>query len=365
MAGLLGPDVYHGKQLAPFTNSQPMLITSLLLNAAACHLRDPSACGDPALTPRNALHLAAAAIVLQQGYGKAFYRAACALGKLGSADWRNLGAAHATMRYAAQLQGCPAADLQSQLPPLKLPSGFHLPPFCHAMLRMLILLTEWAALMRQRAPAGQDFLAQLPGGLGPIPPVIACPSTCLADAAGRAASAFAAKERGNAAFASGDTAAALREYNSGIDHLRGLTFWHVQRHFDGRYEDAIMLCGADTRLGAAPAAVVATLQNSMALFASIVLHPYQRATWVEAVDAVAAGLQEVAANGMRYPPRLGAPAAGGDGTSALKSQTGRFLSQMVESYLEPYGGQTGPLMDVESWRPLLPLFMLPNEFVPY
>jgi hypothetical protein len=118
VAGLLGSQVYPGKRIPAFADSQPMLITSLLLNAAACYLRDPAVSNDPTLAPRNTLHLAAAAITLQPRFSKAYHRAACALGKLGGADLESLEAAHAIMRYAAQLEGRPAAELLAQLPPL-------------------------------------------------------------------------------------------------------------------------------------------------------------------------------------------------------------------------------------------------------
>jgi hypothetical protein len=358
VAGLLGSEVYPGKQLAPFADDQPMLITSLLLNAAACHLKDPSVCGDPALAPHNALHLAAAAIVLQPRNGKAFYRAACALGKLGAeGDLKNLRAAHAIMRYAARLRGEPAAELLAHLPPL--PLGAVAMPFnsdTGAMYHLLPQLCEWSRLMRERAPAGQDFLLQLPGGLGELPPHLAYAPVAACDAEVNVGFAMDAQERGNDAFHAGDTTKALREYRTGIDYLRPLVAMHLQRNGQAISQAMNDQMDADPT-PSDPEPMVVMVRNTLANVIWLEMFPYHPEGRITLIRNQASGF---------FSTNQLAPAIRLPGRNNMAALVGSFWSQLVVKFMEPYGGMEGPLRDNRIWpHPVVSMARAKPDFCPF
>jgi hypothetical protein len=131
------------------------------------------------------------------------------------------------MRHAAQLEGRPAAELLAQLPPL--PPRVTEVTFLAAMRQVVGLMFNWPGLMRERAPAGQDFLLQLLGGLGELPPSLLHLWVVTGDVEWHVTAAMQAKERGNTAYAAGDTHAALIAYRTGIDSLRPFTPAYLER----------------------------------------------------------------------------------------------------------------------------------------
>jgi hypothetical protein len=350
VAGLLGAQVYHGKQLAPFADNQPMLITSLLLNAAACYLRDPSACtcGDPDFAPNDVLQLAVIAMVLQPGYGKAYYRIACALGRVGE----TLPAAHAIMRYAAQLYGTPAAELLAHLPPLP-PGAVELPIFL-AMTQLMMVKLNWPRLMRERAPVGQDFLLQLPGGLGELPPSLVFNRIVIGDAEAHVALALEAKERGNTAFAAGNVRAALNAYHSGIDSLRPLAARYLQRMETSISLDA-QRCGAPSMHD--PAKTMTAMRCLLLLFTYIELFPYlgRKLTVI---------LMEETATMYKSCPPL-PPATRLPGCKDMHFLIGSFWTQLVAKFMEPYGGAEGLLAHHDDWKHHLPAYYISPRFDPF
>jgi hypothetical protein len=338
VAGLMSARIYPDKQIEPFPDNQPMLITTLLLNAAACHLRDPYVCRRPCLAARNALHLAAAAIALQPRYGKAYFRAACALAKLKSE--KSIRSAHAIMRYAAQLEGRPAAELLAHLPPL--PPGALDLPLCggeevNAVEQLMYVIYYWPYLMRRHAPAGQDFLLQLPGGLGELPPLLLHAGFALFDAEANVAEAMVRKERGNAAFVVGDTAGALREYNTGINHLRALTALHLQ------YNSKDMAQAVDDRCDPSddPDRDLILMRYLLATAAVMDMLPYQGQTCVEVLVDAATPLYP---HDQVLPPVDRLP-----GCNDMPSLIGRFWTQLKAKFMEPYGGVEGLLANPQAW----------------
>jgi hypothetical protein len=334
-----------------------MLITSLLLNAAACHLRDPSACEDPEIAAHNALHLAAAAITLQPRYGKAFYRAACAMGKLGAdGDRESLSAAHAIMRYAAKLNGRPAAELLAHLPPL--PPGAVEMPFSDpdgAMSHVLATLYAWPLLMRERAPAGQDFLLQLPGGLGPLPPSLVYSVMAACDAEVLVPEAMEAKESGDIAFMAGDTPGALSQYNGAIDHLRPLTALHLGLN---RYDVSLAAVNQARITTSDPsAAVVVKLRSLLNVLMRLEIDPYQ------AVDHIALVTEQATI----FPHHLNLPSAARlPGCIDMASLMNRFWRQVTAKFMEPYGGVEGLLVNDQAWKHQTPdLHVFPDHFKPF
>ncbi len=343
VAGLLGAHVYPGKQLAPFTDNQPMLITSLLLNAAACYLRDPSVRGDPALAPHNALHLAVTAMMLQPRYGKAHFRAACALGKMGDDICRS--AAHTIMRYAAQLEGRPTAELLAQLPPLP-PGAGELDYAGHArsaLHHVVYLMFVWPCMLRARAPPGQDFLLQLPGGLGELPPSMVHIDAVACDAEAHVAAALEAKERGNTAFAAGDVRGALSAYHTGIDCLRPITARYLQRN-----DRAFRMDVRSRKLTASPSdrayAVVSTRVLLLPLICAQ-LFPYQGLHCAMTVMERAALMFAASCPPLPAASRLPAGMSLGDMTPLV----GSFWNQLTAKFMEPVGGVEGLLVNSGAW----------------
>jgi hypothetical protein len=336
VAGLLGAEVYPGKQLAPFADNQPMLITSLLLNASACNLRDPSVCGDPALAPHNALHLAAAAMVLQPSCSKAYHRTACALGKLGGAE--SLRAAHAIMRHAAQLEGRPAAELLAQLPPL--PPGAVELPFgateTSALHTVMCMILSWPRLMRERAPAGQDFLLQLPGGLGELPRALVHASVTVIDTEAQVAAATEAKERGNTAFAAGDIRTALSEYRTGIDSLRVFTATYLS------FKAEDLKLDVDAQPPEDPARDIASTRHALQPLVCMQMYPYMGQMPVTTIRESAAILLK-GCPPLPVTSRL-------PGCKDLPALIGTFWSQLVDKFMEPYGGVEGLLANSRAWK---------------
>jgi hypothetical protein len=349
VAGLLGADVYPGKRVPPFTDSQPMLITSLLLNAAACHLRDPSVCGDSALAPHYAFHLAVAAVVLQPRYSKAYHRVACALGKMGNEEC--LRSAHAIMRHVAQLEGRPAAELLAQLPPLPL-SAVKMPfgGGGGAMHHVVLVMYEWPLLMRAYASPGQNFLLQLPGGLGKQAPWLVHAGIAACDAELRVDDALKAKERGNTAFIAGDTAGALREYTTGIDHLRALTALHLQNNSE------VIKHGWKSLSSSDPTTPVAKMRGMLAPLVDIEMFPYQSqqsAAWIRELTTVL----------FRDHPPL-PPTGRLPDCKDLPSLIECFWGQLIAAFLEPYGGTEGILVNQDAWTHAVPNIVMSTRFLP-
>jgi hypothetical protein len=350
VAGLLGAHVYPGKQLAPFADNQPMLITTLLLNAAACHLRDPTINADPSLAPHNALHLAVAAIVLQPRYGQAYHRTACAMAALGTDI--DLGSAYAIMRYAAQLESRPAAELLAQLPPLppgavELPFGDDMSGALHEVMKRLF---TWPLLMHARAPPGQDFLLQLPGGLGELHPSRVYDVMAALDAEMHVTMAMDAKECGNAAFAAGDTAHALREYNAGIDCLRVLTAEHLR---------CIVKAAGDAKMdpdAIDPATAVAIAQYMLAPVVYVGMQPYKGPKYAAVCWNIASCFCKAC------PPLL--PSQGLPGCRDLPALVRAFWSQLTAKFMEPVGGAEGLLANDGAWTHPEPVRLCSSGFQP-
>jgi hypothetical protein len=348
VAGLLGAQVYHGKQLAPFADNQPMLITSLLLNASACYLRDPSVCGDPALTPFHALHLAVAAMVLQPRYGKAYYRAACALSMYGG----GVPAAHAIMRHAAQLDGRPAAELLAHLPPL--PPGDVETSILDALQCVACTIYAWPGVARELAPAGQDFLLQLPGRLGELPPSLASSINATFNAESNVAAALEAKERGNTAFAAGDMRAALDTYHNGIDCLRTLTATYLGKQITAVRQEVnarpLQLDGFALHL--------ASMRLVLLPLLCLEMLPYK------APGYYAAQVSQKATTLLQRDGPL-SPAACLPGVMDMASLVGTFWAQLTAKFTEPVGGVEGLLAHEDTWKHRKPMMCITERFNPF
>ncbi len=344
VAGLLGAQVYPGKQLAPFADNQPMAVTSLLLSAATCHLKDPDINSRSSLSAHNALHLAVAAIVLQPRYGQAYHRTAHALSRLGVES--GLQAAYAIMRYAAQLEGRPAAELLAELPPLpfgvvELPLG----GLTNGALKEVgTWMFMWPLLMQTRTPRGQDFLLQLPGGLGELSSPLVHRQVAACDAEMQVVAALMAKARGNTAFiARRDTAGALREYLAAIDHLRALAATHLIRNCEAASPELLAAgCQAlDPNVPQDPATAVAIVRRVLAPLVRDVLFPYQG-------QGRCALYRETATIFLKdYPPLP--PIRRLPGCPDLPSLAGCFWSQLIAKFMEPVGGAEGLLASEFVW----------------
>jgi hypothetical protein len=272
-------------------------------------------------------------------------------------DEDDLQAAHAIMRYAAQLEGRPAAELLAQLPPLPLGSGeMPIGGDSGATYHVALMLYQWPGFMRRCAPPGQDFLLQLPGGLGELPPLLVHAGLAACDAELRVDDALKAKERGNTAFMAGDTAGALREYNTGIDHLRALTALHLIRNSEAINRGP----GAARTPYSAPSdptLAVAYLRQALAPLIQIELFQYQshqNATSAKEVATIL--LQDLAP----LPPALRLPDC-----NDLPSLAGCFWRQLVTSFMEPYGGVNGLLVNQGAWPHPMASMHIPDHFVPF
>jgi hypothetical protein len=244
------------------------------------------------------------------------------------------------MRYAAQLEGRPAAELLAQLPPL--PPGAAEMPFggleSGAMDLLLSLVFEWPLMMRRLAPPGQDFLLQLPGGLGELPPSLVHSGSAACDAEWHVAVAMQAKERGNTSFVGGITVGALREYNTGINHLCALTARHLARI----NQTWVLPVQEGQSFVQDPTAAVEMVRHALGPLIHIELFPYQGQHYVRAIREDAAVLLY---GSPPLPAAIRLP-----GCSDLPSLIGSFWNQLTAKFMEPYGGVEGLLVDPEGWK---------------
>jgi hypothetical protein len=147
---------------------------------------------------------------------------------------------------------------------------------------------------------------------------------------------MAAKERGNTAFVAGDTAGALREYVTGMHHLRALTAMHLQRNGQAFFLDSDLPFVSD------PASAVAMARNPLALLTHIQLFPYHGQRFVRSmVEAAAMLFQDT----QPLPASTRLP-----GCSDLPSLVGRFWSQLSAKFLEPVGCVEALSLS-DSWWP--------------
>jgi hypothetical protein len=291
--------------------------------------------------------------VLQPRYGKGYYRAACALGKLGTV--KDVSAAHSIMRYAAQLEGSPAAELLAQLPPLP-PNTASEPPLYTAMEHVLRLLSEWPLLMCQRAARGQQFMWRLPGELSRVPLIMVCPRMARLDARCHGTHAMVYKQRGNAAFVAGDTATALQEYEKGINRQRTLAFLYLLRNEDS-IEQAAMAAAAAGDDVDDPHACMLQMRYMMASRVYGMLYPY---LGLQYATTIKQGIQLLPGS-LRLPENIRDRGRCDDlPTLALK-----YWDHIISLCMEPFGGMQGPLVKVDAMPCDIPVILRPPDFDPH
>jgi hypothetical protein len=383
--------------------STPGLLTSLLLNAAACYLERGSS--DDPLAPHNALHLATAALCLEPRCSGAHLRVALALDRLGIAGGGPTvtAAAHAFMAAAADLARCKPAEargMMALLTPMEhSPSSpaaggevgvatgsGSLPSYAEAHATLLGVLLGWAAVMQELAPSqvagtGDDaaaFQLWVPGGLQAPPPAGLLRCEAIAAHLGvRREAAAAARTRANAAFFSGDTAAALTEYSTGIDQLRALgatllaqpALLRIQQlHSSGGGNSAecqwhpVTAGGAQTghekgvplagRAGN-DATLLEALRPLLMLWSALVLFPF-RAEWVVRLMTLSAALA-----GAQLGEEVPLPAVGSYGEFAARFWEAQVSERVAATCQgcdhDGAGGGYGLLWPPTSWPTFQPV----------
>jgi hypothetical protein len=269
-----------------------------------------------------------------------------------------LQGAHTIMRYAAQLDGTPAAELLAQLPPLP-PGAVELPFGGHgtgAMDQVVSLMFQWPYAMRKRAPPGQDFLLQLPGGLGELRSLMVHTWVVACDAEAHVAAAMVAKERGNTAFAAGDIHCALSAYRTGIDSLRTLTAMHLQHNAQAMLQQSqrSVLPASSPEY---PAATLSIMRHLLAPLIYTELFPYDGGQYYPGV------IRETATLLFREHPPL-PPMDRLPGCKDLPSLIGTFWSQLIPKFMEPFGGMDGLLVHEGAWKHHTPNVHVTTRFHP-
>jgi hypothetical protein len=247
------------------------------------------------------------------------------------------------MRYAAQLEGRPAAELLAYLPPLP-PDAVEMPAGCdrerNAMDQVVSAVYLWPYLMRCFAEPGQDFLLRLPGALAELPPSLVHPGLAVFDAEAHVDLALDFKERGNALFVAGDTRGALVRYTVGIDSLRALTALHLQ-HNSGAIAQAVNSLGVDPRSSEDPATAVAWMRHQLLPAVNILMLPYEgqdRAALMREMTTPLFDQNRPLPINSRLP-----------GCRDMPSLIACFWKQLTAKFMEPYGGVEGLLANPQAW----------------
>jgi hypothetical protein len=221
-----------------------------------------------------------------------------------------------------------------------------------AMKHLMAMLYAWPLLMRLRAPAGQDFLLQLPGGLGPLPPALVFVVTAACDAEAHVAAAMGDKQRGNTAYMAGDVDAALRHYNAGIDSLRLLTGMHLERNRQAISQAALALVMVEL-IPLDPSAMVGAVRSALNALMHLEIAPYQPEGRIALIRVQAA---KTFKDHLTLPPATHLP-----GLNDTASLVGTFWSQLTAKFMEPYGGMGGILANPDAWKhPVAGMHIIPD-----
>jgi hypothetical protein len=216
-----------------------------------------------------------------------------------------------------------------------------------AMAHVMATLYTWPLLMRERAPVGQDFLLQLPTGLGELPPTLTDLWLTASDAEAHVAMAIEAKERGNVAFVAGDTSGALREYMSGIHHLRPLVGLHMQRNGPAIIH-AAMARSATEIAAHDTAAAVSQSQAWLWPLIRIQMFPYVGQRLAADISVLAT---IVLCQTTPLPPAARLP-----GCNDMASLVGRFWRQLTSRFMQQGGADGGPVVSSDAWAHDKPTF---------
>jgi hypothetical protein len=205
--------------------------------------------------------------------------------------------------------------------------------------------------MRERAPRGQRFLLQLPGGLGPLDTHrLADMGLAGLELQARVSAAQAAKTRGDAAVRAGDWVTAQREYAAGLDQVRAQAASMLLCILEAWAVPAVMVHALQLNDPRCIVLWTAQLRSTPAAHALAALYPYIP-EHAQAVDAFVAQLQ-----GQAGKAGSGGGGGGGGSSSKKSSKTDKFWSQLTAHHLQLMpGGADGPIARPVLWPHCRPL----------